>query len=55
MKSGSAKIRTVALETRIAKAIVVGLIPGQTTYFRFRALTRAGKGDPSQIVSLIVH
>jgi hypothetical protein len=45
----------LAAETRNAKALVTGLTPGVTTYFRFRALTHAGRTDYSQVVSLMVH
>jgi hypothetical protein len=45
----------LAAETRNAKALVTGLTPGVTTYFRFRAFTHAGRTDYSQVVSLMVH
>jgi hypothetical protein len=35
--------------------VISGLTPGQTYYFRFRALTRKGMRDWSQVVSLIVR
>ncbi len=41
-------------ETMKSKVTISGLTPGQTYYFRFRALTRKGMGDPSQIVSFLV-
>jgi len=41
-------------ETMTCKITISGLTPGQTYYFRFRALTRKGMGDPSQIVSFLV-
>ena len=37
-----------------SKVTISGLTPGQTYYFRFRALTRKGMSDPSQIVSFLV-
>jgi hypothetical protein len=48
------KIWVSVPEQMQAKVVIAGLTPGQTYYFRFRALTRKGMGDPSQIVSLIV-
>jgi hypothetical protein len=42
-------------ETMKHVTIITGLTPGQTYYFRFRALTRKGMRDWSQIVSLIAH
>ncbi len=44
-----------APETMKATTVISGLTPGQTYYFRFRALTRAGQVDFSQVVSLLVH
>ena len=44
-----------APETMKAKLLLTGLTPGQTYYFRFRALTRQGPVDYSQIVSLLVQ
>lgn len=37
-----------------AKTLVVGLTPGVTVLFRYRPVTKAGEGDWSQTVSLIV-
>jgi hypothetical protein len=42
-------------ETMKHVTVISGLTPGQTYYFRFRALTRHGMRDWSQIVSLIVR
>jgi hypothetical protein len=42
-------------QTMQADTIITGLTPGQTYYFRFRAQTRKGLGDYSQVVSLLVH
>ena len=42
-------------ETKKASTTVTGLTPATTYYFRFRALTRKGMSDWSQIVSLLVH
>ncbi len=44
-----------APETMKAKLLLTGLTPGQTYYFRFRALTSKGPVDYSQIVSLLVQ
>jgi hypothetical protein len=41
-------------ETMKASAVISGLIPLTTYYFRFRAATRKGPIDYSQVVSLIV-
>jgi len=41
-------------DTMKSKVTISGLMPGQTYYFRFRALTRKGMGDPSQMVSFLV-
>jgi len=46
---------TRATETLQAKVTLTGLTSAQTYYFRFRALTRAGQRDYSQVVSLLVH
>jgi hypothetical protein len=40
--------------TVIAKTTVSGLTPGQTYSFRYRVVNRAGEGEWSQIVSLLV-
>lgn len=45
---------TLAAETMQASTEIAGLTPGQVYYFRFRTLTRKGKGDYSQTVSLMV-
>lgn len=42
-------------ETLKASTTIDGLPWAKLTYFRFRALTRAGKGDYSPVVSLLVH
>ena len=42
-------------ETLKASTRVDGLPWAKVTYFRFRALTRAGKGEYSQVVSLLVQ
>ncbi len=41
-------------ETLKARATITGLTPGQRYYFRFRAHTRKGLGDYSDVVTLIV-
>lgn len=41
---------TLRTRTRVS-----GLLPARTYYFRFHTVTRAGQGDYSQIVSLLVH
>jgi hypothetical protein len=46
---------TSAPETMKAKTVVSDLTSAETYYFRFRALTRAGEIDFSQVVSLLVH
>ena len=38
-----------------ARTTVPGLVPGSTAQFRYRAVTKAGEGDWSQPVSLLVH
>jgi hypothetical protein len=38
-----------------ARTEVSGLTSASTYYFRFRAFTRAGRQDYSQVVSLRVH
>jgi hypothetical protein len=45
---------SVVPETMQASTIISGLTPGKVYYFRFRALTRKGKRDYSQPVSLMV-
>jgi hypothetical protein len=42
-------------DTMKASTVISGLTSGQTYYFRFSALTRAGAVGYSQIVSLLVH
>lgn len=42
-------------ETIKASTAIDGLPFANVSYFRFRALTRAGKGDYSQVVSLLVQ
>ena len=49
------KTWTSAPETMKAKLLLTGLTPGQVYYFRFRAHTRKGPVDYSQVVSLLVH
>jgi hypothetical protein len=46
---------TDAPETMKAKLVVFGLTPGQVYYFRFRAHTRKGPVDFSQVVSRMVQ
>jgi len=42
-------------DTMYARTEVSGLTRACTYYFRFRTFTRAGRGDYSQVVSLLVH
>ena len=42
-------------DTKQASTTVAGLTPALTYYFRFRALTRKGMTDWSQIIGLLVH
>jgi hypothetical protein len=42
-------------ETLNARTTVEGLPWAKMCYFRFRALTGAGKGEYSQVVSLLVQ
>jgi hypothetical protein len=49
-----AKSWTVALPTLQAKTDIEGLTPATLYYFRVRSLTKAGVGDFSQVVSLVV-
>jgi hypothetical protein len=42
-------------ETLKASTTIDGLPWAKVSYFRFRALTRTGKGDYSPVVSLLVH
>jgi hypothetical protein len=46
---------TRAPETLQASTTIEGLPWAKVSYFRFRALTRNGKKDYSQIVSLLVQ
>ena len=48
------KTWTSVPERMKASAVISGLIPLQTYYFRFRATTRKGPSDYSQVVSLVV-
>jgi hypothetical protein len=45
---------TIVPETLQASTVITGLTPGQTYYFRFRALTRKERKDYSQVVRLMV-
>jgi hypothetical protein len=49
------KVWATPPETRTGKTTITGLTPGQVYYFRFRTLTGKGKGDYSQVVSLMMH
>jgi len=49
------KTWSVATDTTKANAIIAGLTPGQTCYFRFRARTTKGMSDYSIILSHIVR
>jgi hypothetical protein len=46
---------TTVPETMKASTTIEGLPWAKVAYFRFRALTRSGKGDYSQVVSLLVQ
>jgi hypothetical protein len=48
------KTWVVTPSTLPAKTTIVGLTPGSTVMFRYRAVTKAGEGDWSQLVSLII-
>jgi len=48
------KVWTAVPETMKTSTTVSGLTPGQVYYFRFRARTRKGLGDYSDVVKLIV-
>jgi len=48
------KVWTAVPETMKASTTVSGLTPGQVYYFRFRARTRKGLGDYSDVVKLMV-
>ncbi len=52
--SSDQKVWSSLPETTKSFTSVAGLTPGQTYYFRLRTLTRAGKSDYTQIVSLLV-
>jgi hypothetical protein len=45
---------TTVPATMQASTVISGLTPGQTYYFRFRALTRKERKDYSQVVRLVV-
>jgi hypothetical protein len=49
------KTWSTAPDTSKAKTILAGLTVGQTYYFRFRARTRTGMTDYSQILSLMIR
>jgi hypothetical protein len=49
------EVWTPVPETLQASTTVDGLPWAKVSYFRFRALTRTGKGDYSQVVSLLVQ
>jgi hypothetical protein len=49
------KTWVTAPATLQAKTTVAGLMPGATVHFKYRAVTRAGEGDWSQAVSLMVQ
>ena len=49
------KTWTSVPETMKSVTVISGLTPGQTYYFHFRALTRRGMRDWSQVVTLIVR
>lgn len=53
--SSDGKVWQTLPYTMKAKTTVSGLTAGQVYYFRFRAQTRKGMGDYSQVVSLLVH
>jgi hypothetical protein len=53
--SSDQKSWSVALDTTRADAILTGLTPGQTYWFRFRARTRTGMSDYSIVLSHIVR
>lgn len=42
-------------ETIKARTVISGLTPARIYYFRFRALTRDGLGEFSQVISALVH
>ena len=42
-------------DTMKARTVVSGLTSASTYFFRFRTVTRAGKQDYSQVVSLLVY
>jgi hypothetical protein len=45
---------TTLPQTMVAKTELSGLTPATVYYFRYRAVTKAGEGDWSQIISLLV-
>src|SRR5262249_13451610 len=53
--SSDQKSWSVAADSTKAHAILTGLTPGQTYWFRFRARTRKGMSDYSIILSHIVR
>jgi hypothetical protein len=53
--SSDQKSWSVAAETTKANAILTGLTPGQTYWFRFRVRTRKGMSDYSILLSYIVR
>jgi len=55
VSSDNQKTWSVATDTTKANAILTGLTPGQTYYFRFRARTTQGMSDYSIILSHIVR
>jgi hypothetical protein len=44
-----------APSTLQAKTTIVGLVPGSTVQFKYRAVTKTGEADWSQPVSLMIH
>jgi hypothetical protein len=44
-----------ASSTLQSKTTLTGLTPGATYWFRYRALTKTGEGDWSQLISIIVR
>lgn len=48
------KTWVITPSTLPAKTTILGLTPGSTVVFRYRAVTKAGEGDWSQVVSLII-
>jgi hypothetical protein len=52
--SDGGKTWITAPVTLQAKTTVAGLVPGATVQFKYRPVTRAGEGDWSQAVSLVI-